>query len=216
MHSYLIIGMGKFGRYLTQSLARMGHEVMIADQSEELVTRMTEFAVSARVADCTIPEALASFGVNHFDACIVCIGDNFQASLEITDMLRDMGARHIVSMAATDTQAKFLLKNGADDVIFPERDTAERIAVSLGHDSIFDYFRLSGEYGIYEVATPPRWQRHTILSLNVRSRYRVTILAIKPPDRPTYIPEPDYAFNTLDHLILMGKPDDIARIVGHD
>jgi len=216
MKSYLIIGMGKFGRYLTLRLAKMGHEIVIADLREDKVSRMAEHAVSAKVGDCTHPDVLKSFGVNHFDACVVCIGDNFQSSLEITDLLKELGARYVVSMAATDTQAKFLLRTGADEIVFPERDIAERFAVSLSNDSVFEYFELSGGYSIYEIASPRRWIGHTILSQDVRNRHRISILAIKKPDGAVLMPSASYAFTGEDHLMVMGKDEDIQRLVRHE
>ena len=129
MKSILIIGMGKFGHHLCQNLAELGNEIMIVDQKEEVLEDLLPIVTSAKIGDCTNEEVLKSLGVANFDLCFVCIGTNFQSSLEITSLVKEMGARYVISKANRDIHAKFLLKNGADEVIYPDRDIAEKLAV---------------------------------------------------------------------------------------
>ena len=128
MKSILIIGMGRFGRHLCQNLAELGNQIMIVDQEEANLEEMLPLVVSAKIGDCTNENVLKSLGVANFDLCFVCIGTNFQSSLEITSQLKEMGAKYVVSKANRDIHAKFLLRNGADEVVYPDRDIAEKAA----------------------------------------------------------------------------------------
>ena len=134
MKSILIIGLGRFGTHLCMNLSKLDNEIMIVDECEERLEDLLPYVTSAKIGDCTNIKVLESLGVSNFDLCIVCIGNNFQNSLEVTSLLKDLGAKHIVSKANRDIHAKFLLRNGADEVIFPDRDIAEKLAVSLSAD----------------------------------------------------------------------------------
>ena len=138
MKSFLIIGMGSFGHHLCRELSKQKCELMVADVQSEMLEDILPYVVSAKIADCTNEEVLRSFDIPSFDACFVCIGGNFQNSLEITSLLKELGAKKVFSKANEDIQAKFLRRNGADEVIYPELDAAARIAVSESSDSIFD------------------------------------------------------------------------------
>lgn len=129
MKSFLVIGIGRFGQHLSANLMKLGNDVMIVDQKEEKLEELLPIVTSAKIGDCTKPEVLKSFGVGNFDVCLVCIGTNFQSSLEITSLLKELGAKCVISKATRDVHAKFLLRNGADEVIYPDRDIAERLAV---------------------------------------------------------------------------------------
>ena len=213
--SFLIIGMGTFGHHLCRCLAEQGCEIMIVDQDEDCVSDLLHLPVSAKIGDCTDIEVLKSFGVQSFDACFVCIGDSFQDSLEITDLLRELGAKKIFSKADRDIQEKFLLRNGADEVIYPERDVARRVAVSESSDSIFDCIGLSGEYSIFELSAQERWLGKTIREVNFRARYGMSILAVKRDGAVKPLPSGDYAFNAEEHLLVLGRLEDVKKAV-HD
>lgn len=139
MKSFLIIGMGRFGSHLCRNLAKLGNEVMIVDQNEELLEPLLPYVTDAKIGDCTKEEVLKSLGVGNFDKCFVCIGTNFQSSLEITCLLKELGAKYVISKATRDVHAKFLLRNGADKIIYPDRDIAEKCAVQYSSDNVFDY-----------------------------------------------------------------------------
>lgn len=211
--SFLIIGAGKFGHYICRELSSLGHDIMLADEQEEKMSDLLGCVISAKIGNCSRRDVLETFGVEDFDTCMVCISDSFQDSLQITDMLKELGAKHVVSLAGTDTQAKFLLKNGADEVIFPERDIAVRDAVRLGSDSVFDYIELSDEYSLFEVAPPVAMLGRTIAQVGVRANYNVSIVAIKRAQGSMLIPDAGYVFCADEHLMVMGRNDDVNRML---
>lgn len=213
MKSFLIIGMGKFGHHMCQNLAELGNDLMIVDEIEEKVEDLVDIVTSAKVGDCTRIDVLQSFGVANFDACIVCIGDNFQSSLEITYNLSELGAKQVISLACTDIHAKFLLRNGATHVIYPERDMAGRLAVSISNDSIFDYIKLSEEFSIMEITPIRAWYGKNIIEANIRAKHQVNVLAIKEESGKIHMPGAEYRFNEHDHVIVMGRHEDINKLV---
>ena len=212
MKSFLIIGMGKFGHHMCHNLAALGNELMVADDLEEKVEDVVDIVTSAKVGDCTKIDVLNSFGVGNFDACFVCIGDNFQSSLEITYNLSELGAKQIISLASTDIHAKFLLRNGANHVIYPERDMASRLAVSVSNDSIVDYIRLSDQYSIMEVTPLKEWLGKNVIQANIRAKYHLNVLAVKNTGGDISMPGVEYTFNDKDHLIVMGQQKDLDKL----
>lgn len=213
MKSFLIIGMGRFGHHITRNLAEQGAEVMIVDTQQEKMEDLLSIATSAKIGDCTNEEVLKTLGVTNFDMCIVCIGTNFQSSLEITSLLKELGAKYVVSKATRDIHAKFLLRNGADEVIYPDRDIAEKLAVSYSADNIFDYIELTGEYAVYEIPLMKEWIGCSIKELQFRSRYNVNILGIKTDGRTSLLPTADYVFQKGQHLLIVGTKTDVQKIL---
>ena len=211
MKSFLIIGMGKFGHHMCHNLAALGNELMVVDDIDEKVEDVVDIVTSAKVGDCTKIDVLRTIGVAKFDACFVCIGDNFQSSLEITYNLSELGAKQIISLASTDIHAKFLLRNGANHVIYPERDMASRLAVSVSNDSIFDYIKLSDEYSIMEVTPLKEWLGKNVIQANIRAKYHMNVLAVKNAQGDISMPGVEYIFNEKDHLIVMGRHEDLNR-----
>jgi trk system potassium uptake protein TrkA len=213
MKSILIIGLGRFGTHLCQDFARLDNEIMIVDQDEATLEDLLPLVVSAKIGDCTNEKVLKSLGVGNFDLCFVCIGNNFQSSLEITSLLKELGAKYVVSKANRDIHAKFLLRNGADEVIYPDRDIAERAAVRLSSDQIFDYVELGNTYSIYEITPLQEWIGHSIKDINVRARYNTNIIGIKSTDGRIAMPGPDYIFHPDEHLMVMGQQKDLETIL---
>ena len=214
MKSFLIIGMGSFGHHLCRALAEQKCEVMIVDQNSEALEDMLPLVVSAKVGDCTHEEGLRSFGVESFDACFVCLGDsNILGSLQITSLLKELGARKVFSKADDDVQAKFLLRNGADHVIYPELEAAVRLAVSESSDSIFDCIPLTADHSIYELEPMERWLGKSLKELNFRVKYHLTVIGVKRGE--VIIPNlsPDYAFRKDEHLLVLGKIEDIRKVI---
>ena len=206
--------MGRFGHHITRNLAEQGGEVMIVDTDQSKMEDLLPLVTSAKIGDCTNEEVLKTLGVKNFDMCIVCIGTNFQSSLEITSLLKEMGAKHVVSKATRDIHAKFLLRNGADEVIYPDRDIAEKLAVSYSSDGIFDYIELGGNYAIYEIPVLKEWVGHSIRELNFRSRYNVNILGTKAgEDKTSLMPTADYVFEGNVHLLVVGMREDVQKIL---
>lgn len=215
MKSILLIGLGRFGSNMAIKLHELGHEVMAIDTSEERINAVLPYVTSAQIGDCTNEQYLNSLGVRNFDLCVVTIGDNFQNSLETTSLLKELGAKFVLSRANRDIHAKFLLRNGADQVVFPERDMAIRAAVRYSSDNIFDYIELTPDHSIYEIPVPSEWIGKTILEVNVRNKYGLSILAIKYNHTNTIHPLPaaDYIFQEGDILVLMGANRDIKRFL---
>lgn len=212
MKSFMIIGMGRFGHYLCRELSALGNEILAVDMVEEQLEPCLSLVTSAQIGDCTRQEVLQELGVRNFDACFVCIGTNFQNSLEITSLLKEMGAKKVVSRASTDVQAKFLLRNGADEVVYPERDIAERIAKKSSANHVFDFVDL-GAYGIYEVLPLKSWVGKSIRELNVRVSYNISILGIRGKDGSLVMPDAEYCFHEDDHMMVMGSDANLARFV---
>ena len=213
MKSILMIGMGKFGHLLCMNMAELDNEIMIVDEEEERLADLLPTKSSAQIGDCTNVEVLKSLGIRNFDVCFVCISGNFQNSLEITSLLKEMGAAYVVSKAERDIQAKFLLRNGADEVIYPERDTAERAAKKFSSDHVFDYLELTDDYGIYEIPLLKEWLGHSIRELNFRARYQVNILGIKTGEELSLLPSADHIFEKDQHLMVIGKKKDVDKIL---
>lgn len=211
MKSFLIIGMGHFGQHLCKSLAKTDCEIMIADKNEAAVEEMMKFADSAKIGDCTNVEVLETFDIPSFDACFVCMGENFQNSLEITSLLKDCGAKKVITKADRDIQEKFLLRNGADAVIYPDKNMAERYAVSESSEHIFDYINLGGDYSIYEIDVADRWVGKTVLELNFRVKYNLSVLATKKEQKVSPVISGVQRFEKGDHLLVLGTLEDVLK-----
>lgn len=212
MKSFLIIGMGSFGHHLCRSLSRLKCEIMVVDREESAVEDVLPLVVSAKIGDCTNPEVLRSFSVGSFDTCFVCMGTNFQNSLQITSLLQEMGAKRVLSKADEDIHAKFLLRNGADAIIYPEKDIAERIAIEESSDNIFDCMELGDGYFIMEINPRREWLGKTIREMDFRSRYRLNIMGIKQDGVLKLMPDLNYAFCEGEHLMVMGAEQDILKV----
>lgn len=214
MKSFLVVGLGRFGHHLTKNLLEHGHEVMIIDCEEKKVEDLTPIATSVKIGDCTNPEVLRSLGVGNFDAAFVCIGTNFQSSLEITSQLKEMGARRVVSKATRDIQAKFLLRNGADEVIYPEKDLAEKVAARYSVNHIFDYIELDESYAIYEIPPLREWCGRSIRASNIAADYHVSILGIRKGEAIAMVmPSADYVIEPQDHLMVLSENRNMEQLM---
>lgn len=213
MKSVLIIGLGRLGHHLCMKMAELGNEILIVDQDEEQMKDLLQYATLSRIGDCTDVEVLKSLGVGNYDLCYVCIGSNFQSSLEITSLLKEMGAKYVVSKANRDIQAKFLLRNGADEVVYPDRDVAERIAVKHSANHVFDYIELTDEYSIYEIPPAKKWVGKSIQELDIRKKYHVSIVGVKQQGELQVLPPAARKMEENDHLMVIGKKEDIDKIL---
>ena len=213
MKSILIVGLGRFGMHMARRLSELNVEVMAIDVSEERVSEAAGFVTSAQIGDCTNEAFIASLGVRNFDACVVAIGDNFQSSLEITALLKDYGAPRVLARANRDVHAKFLLRNGADHVYYPEKETALRAAVEESSDSIFDFIELSPEYAIYEISLPRKWTGKTLIELDARSKHHVNVIALKLDGVLQPLVHPDYRFNGNEKLLVIGTEKALRALI---
>lgn len=211
MKSILVIGAGKFGHHLAEYLCDMDNDVMLVDKNENLINEYTDKVTTAEIGDFTVKSNLEALGVNDYDYVFVCIGD-FQDSLVITSYLKELGAPYVIGKASSLIHEKFLLQNGADRVVYPERDNAYRMAVEYSNSTIFDYFKLSDDTGIYEISAPKNWIGKTLANINVRKIHGVSVIAYKHDDKIFPISSPDYVFSSNEHLIVMGERNNIKKI----
>ena len=179
MKSILLIGLGRFGRHIAIKLDELNHQVMAVDNNESRVEAVLPYVRNAQIGDATNEDFIRSLGVRNFDVCIVAIGDNFQSSLETTSLLKELGAKMVGSRAARDVHAKFLLRNGADEVVYPEKQLASWTAIRYSADHIFDYVELDEEHGIFEISIPDAWIGKTVGELDIRKKYNVNIMALR-------------------------------------
>lgn len=213
MKSVLLIGLGRFGRHMAQKLRDLHHEVLAVDKSEQWVNDALGFVTNAQIGDSTSESFIASLGVRNFDLCVVAIGDDFQSSLETTALLKEHGAPFVLARATRDVHAKFLLRNGADDVIYPEKQMAFWAAVRYSADHIFDYVQLTPDYSIYETAVPAAWVGKTIEQMSVRQKYRINILGTKRQDVLDPLPGPGHTFSGEETLLVLGENRDMQKFL---
>lgn len=179
MKNILIIGLGRFGKHIAMQLNQMGHEIMAVDLNEERVEKVLSFVTNAQIGDSTDAEFLKSLGIGNYDICFVTIGGSFQNSLETTSLLKELGARLVISRAERDVHEKFLLRNGADKVVYPEKQVAKWASIRYADDHILDYMEVDASHAIFEVAIPDEWIGRSVGELDIRRRYNINILAVK-------------------------------------
>ncbi|MBQ8563818.1 MAG: TrkA family potassium uptake protein [Firmicutes bacterium] len=214
MKSILIIGLGRFGRHMARKFTEQGHSVLAIEKNSDTADNCIDIVKDIQIGDARSELFIDSLGINNFDLCVVAIGDDFLSSLEITVLLKDYGAKYIIARATRDVYRNLLLRNGADYVVYAERELAERLAVRFGSRNIYDYMRLGPDFEIFEVATPPSWIGHSILEKQVRRRHNITILAaknIRTGQISASLP-PDYIFTEEDCLIVLGSTGDVEKL----
>ncbi|MDD7643708.1 MAG: TrkA family potassium uptake protein [bacterium] len=211
MKTVLLIGLGRFGKHIAMKMNELHHQVMAVDKNEERVEALLPFVTNAQIGDSTNEEFLKSLGVRNFDLCIVTIGSDFQSSLETTSLLKELGAKLVVSRASRDIHAKFLLRNGADEVLYPERQLASWASIRYTSDHIADYVEIDEDYGIFEVEVPMNWYEKSIRELDIRNRYNVNILGIKREGKISMNIAPDTQLQENDTIMVLGKLVDVQK-----
>lgn len=211
MKNILIIGLGRFGRHCALKLNELGHQVLAVDRNENRVDASLNYLTNALIGDCTRQDFLESLGIEDFDVCIVAIGDDFQSSLETTSLLKELGARFVVSRASRDVHAKFLLKNGADEVVYPEREIAEWTAIRYSSDYILDYIAIDDNYALFEIGVPKKWVGKSLKELDVRRKHNINIVAIKDGDNIIVNSDPDTPLLESETLMIIGKNSDVHK-----
>lgn len=211
MKSVLLIGLGRFGRHIAQELTDLGHEVMAIDKLEERVNEVLPFVTNALIGDSTNEEFIDSLGVRNFDFCIVTIGESFQASLETTSLLKEKGALRVISRASRGVHAKFLLRNGADDVVYPERQLAAWCAIRYSSDHLLDYMELDDDHSMVEVEPPSSWIGESIISLNVRKKFGITVLGFKKHGELRLNITPETVIEQGTNLLVLGETRAIRK-----
>ncbi len=210
MKTILIIGLGQFGTHIAKRMGDLRCEVMAVDIDEERVNAILPYVTNARIGDSTNEEFLRSLGVANYDICIVALGSLFQSSLETTSLLKELGAPKVISRATNDVQMKFLLKNGADEVVYPEKQMALRIATKYASDSILDFIQLDNSYSIYELKIPKDWFGKTLAQIDIRKKYNINILTIKRGGS-VFIPSPDAQMAAGDVAFVIGESKEIQK-----
>lgn len=211
MKSILLIGLGRFGRHVAMKLRELNHQVMAIDKSEERVDAVLPYVTNAQIGDSTNEEFLASLGIRNFDVCIVAIGGDFQSSLETTSLLKEAGAKMVVSRASRDVQAKFLLRNGADNIVYPEKQVASWTAIRYTADHILDYIELDDEHAIFEVTIPENWIGKTIGQLDIRKRHKINVMALKYNGKLDFTIHPDAMLQRDITMLVVGDINDIQK-----
>ena len=205
MKSILLIGIGRFGKHIAMDLHRLNHQVMVVDDNEDRINELLPYVTNAQIGDSTNRDFLESLGVNNFDVCFVAIGKDFQSSLETTCTLKELGAKLVVSRAASDVHTKFLLRNGADEVIYPEKQIAKWASIRYSSDHILDYIELDESHAIFEVSVPKAWLGRSILQLDVRRKYNINIMGIKQGGRMNVSVSPDTLLTEDITLLVLGE-----------
>ena len=212
MKSVLIIGMGRMGRHLAKKMHQLGNDVMIVDNNPAIIESLSDRFTDSSICDCTNESVIESLGVDNFDVCFVTIGEDFQASLVITSLLKKHGARRIVAKTNQDIQAELLRIIGADEIVYPEVDIAEKLAVRYNANNIFDFVPLTDEYSIYELPILPAWAGHTLVELNIRRKYQINIIAVKNGMNLDANLGADYRFRPDDHIIVIGRSNEVFKL----
>lgn len=204
MKSILLIGLGRFGKNIAEQLNRLGHQVMAVDKNEDRVDAALDIVTSAQIGDSTNMEFLESLGIRNFDVCFVAIGNDFQSSLETTSLLKELGATLVVSRAERDVQEKFLLRNGADKVVYPEKQVAKWAAMRYSADHILDYIELDDSNAVFEVTVPRSWIGMSVGQIDIRKRYNINIMAVKKNGQMNLSVTSDTVLREDETLLVLG------------
>lgn len=205
MKNVLLIGLGRFGMHVAAHLYDLGHQVMAVDTDEDRVNKVLPFVTNAQIGDSTDADFLRSLGVDNYDVCIVTIGGNFQNSLETASLLGELGAKKVVARAERDVQAKFLLRNGADEVVYPEKQVAKWTAIRYTADHILDYIEVDDSHGIFEVDVPPAWIGKSVGELDIRRKFDINIIALRSGGKTEFSVSPDMTLDDECTLLVMGE-----------
>lgn len=205
MKSILLIGLGRFGKHIALQLNNLGHQVMGVDHNEERVNDAMDVVTNAEIGDSTNENFLRSLGIDNYDVCIVAIGNDFQSSLETTSSLKELGAKFVVSRAERDGQAKFLLRNGADEVVYPEKQVARWAAIRYSSEHILDYIELDDTHSIFEVSVPKSWNGLSIGQLDIRKKFNINIMAVKKNGKMTVSVTPDTVLTEENTMLVLGE-----------
>ena len=205
MKNILLVGAGRFGRHIAMQLSQLEHQIMTVDANEERINDVLPFTTNALIGDSTNAEFLRSLGIGNFDVCIVTISSNFQNSLETTSLLKELGAKCVVSRAERDVQAKFLLRNDADHVIYPEKQMAKWAAIRYTSNHIFDYIEIDQKHAIFEVEVPEGWIGKSVGELDIRRKFGINILGIKHAGKTDVSIMPDTILSSDVSILVLGE-----------
>ncbi len=218
MKNILVIGAGRFGTYLIQGFSEQGDEILVIDKDENRLSKVLPFVTASLIGDSTDPDFMGNIGINNVDICAVCIGDNFQNSLETTSLLKELGAKFVLARASRDVQEKFLLRNGADEVVYPEKNMAKWTAIRFSSENVKDYIPVPGDYSIFEVDIPKSWVGKSMVELNIRQNMHLNIIAVNNKDdselNMNY--SPSDPFREGQSIMVIGSDEDLKKHLGLD
>ena len=210
--SVIIIGIGKFGAHLAEKMQDLGHDVLLFDRNAASIERLATRFADAQVGDFTNEDVLRELDIPSYDAVCITIGDDFEASMVTTMLLKRLGAKYVVVRARSDIECDLLRKVGADDIIYADGDATDKLAMRLGGNNIYDYIQLTDGYAIFEVPVLRAWEGKSIAELDIRRRYKINIVAIKNNNMLDPTPMPDYRFRQGDHILVIGKSRDVFKL----
>lgn len=210
--SVLIIGIGRLGSHLAEKMQDLGHDVMVLDNREESIKKIASHFADARIADYTSEDVLRTLDIPSFDLCFITVGDDIEASMVTTLLLKKLGAKYVASRARDDIQCELLKRAGADEIIYADGEVADKLAIRHNGNNIFDYIALAGGYAIFEVPIIKEWKGKTIAELDVRKKYKINIIAIKNGNSINPSPMPDYCFKEDDHIFVLGQSRDVFKM----
>ncbi len=211
MKSVLVIGLGRFGKHIVEKLNELHHQVMAVDKDEDRVNDVLPLATDAQIGDATSKTFLRTLGVDNYDVCFVAIGDDFQSSLIVTSYLKELGARKVISRASREVQRQFLLRNGADDVVYPEKQLASWTAIRHTTDHVLDYIALDDEFAIYDLSVPAEWHGRTVGELDIRKKYNLNLLAVRENGNPSIAVTGETQLKQNQAILVLGKWKDIQK-----
>ena len=211
MKSILLIGLGRFGRSVAEKLNELHHQVMAVDKDEKRVNEILPIVTDAQIGDATNESFLRTLGVDNYDVCFVAIGEDFQSSLETTSLLKELGAKKVVSRASREVHRKFLLRNGADEVVYPEGQLAAWTAIRYTTDHVLDYVALDGEYAIYDLSVPEEWCGKTVGALDIRKKYNLNLLAVREDGKQSIAVTGETMLNSNQTIFVLGKWKDVQK-----
>ena len=211
MKSVLLIGLGRFGRGVAEKLNELHHQVLAVDRDEARVNEILPLVTDAQIGDATSETFLRSLGVHNFDVCIVTIGEDFQSSLETTSLLKELGAKKVVSRASREVHRKFLLRNGADDVVYPEGQLAAWTAIRHTTDHVLDYIALDEEYSIYDLQVPAEWCGKTVGEIDIRKKYSLNLLAVRENGHISRAVNSETMLNEGQTILVLGRWNDVRK-----
>ncbi|MGN0818271.1 MAG: potassium channel family protein [Candidatus Coproplasma sp.] len=210
--SVLIIGMGRLGTHLAEKMQELGHDVLVLDSNAERIKHIASRFDDARIAEYTNEDVLRALDIPSFDICFITVGDNLEASMITTITLKKLGAKYVAARARDEIQCDLLKKIGADEIIYADGETADKLAIRHNGNNIFDYIALADGYAIFEVPILKEWRGKTILELDVRKKYKINIIAIKNGSTLNPAPMPDYTFRDDDHIFVLGQSRNVFKL----
>ncbi len=213
MKQFAVIGCGRFGKSLALKLAELNQEVLVIDQDEDLVNEIGPYVNQAVTADVMAEGVLEDLGIQNFDTVIIGMSSNFEASILVTTAAKELGVKTVIVKVKDSLHGSIMEKIGADKVIIPEKETGLRLAHTLTKKSIIDFIEFSDEFSIMEVQTPKKWINIELKDLNIRSKYNLTIIAIRNKNNTIINPGPDILLESEDTLLVVGKTLDIEELV---